>query len=166
MADKEEILKEKVEHNGLVDFSSFYSFAHSWFKEEGYGVNEEKYSEKTGGDTRELDIEWKAWKDLSDYFKFEMKLRFEVRAMSDVEVEIDGQKKSMNKGKLSAEITGTLIYDKNSKWDTSPFVRFMRDVYNKYVVPSRVEDMKQLLISKVQDFKEELKAFLDLVGRR
>ncbi|MFH1289781.1 MAG: hypothetical protein ABIH92_00055 [Nanoarchaeota archaeon] len=166
MADKDQILKEKMEHIGLFDFKGFYSFAHAWFKEDKYGVTEEKYSEKTSGNSRDILIEWRATKDLSDYFKFEFKIRFEIEGMTEVEVEIDGQKKTANKGKIKTEITGTLISDKDSKWDTSPFARFSRDLYNKYIIPSRMEDMKDLLRSKVQTFKDELKAFLDLIGRR
>ena len=166
MAEREQIIKEKVEHDGLLDFGSFYSFAHSWFKEGSFGVDEEKYSEKTTGTSRDIDIEWKATRDVTDYFKFEFKIKFEVRGLTDVEVEIDGQKKAMNKGKVSVEITGVLILDRESKWDNSPFSRFMRDVYNKYIIPSRVEDMKDEVRRGTKDFKDELKAFLDLAGRR
>ncbi len=133
MAEKEQVVKEKVEHNGLLDFSSLYSFAHSWLKEENFGVDEEKYAEKTSGNSRDIDIEWKAMKDFSDYFIFEYKIKFEVKNLIDVEVEIDGKKKTMNKGKITIEITGVLVKDKDSKWDSSPFSRFSRDVYNKYL---------------------------------
>lgn len=166
MAEKEEILKEKVEHSGVFDFAGFYSFAHSWFKEENFGVNEEKYAEKTSGTSRDIDVEWKAFKSITDYFKFEYRINFEVKDLTDVEVEIDGRKKAMNKGKVSVEITGTLVFDKDSKWDNSPFSRFMRDVYNKYIIPSRADDMRIKVANLAQRFKDELKSFLDLVGRR
>lgn len=166
MAEKEQIIKEKVEHSGVFDFPSFYSYAHTWFKEEYFGVDEEKYAEKTDGSKRDIDIEWKAAKDVTDYFKFEYKIKFEIRGLTDVEVEIDGKKKTMNKGKVTVEITGTLIMDRDSKWDTSPFSRFMRDVYNKYIIPSRVDEMKNKVSKNAVEFKEELKAFLDLTARR
>ncbi|MBU0466696.1 MAG: hypothetical protein KJ718_05535 [Nanoarchaeota archaeon] len=166
MAEKEQILKEKVEHSGLFDFSSLYSFAHSWFKEGQFGVNEEKYAEKTSGSSRDIDVEWNVTKDVTDYFKFEYKVKFEAKGLTDVEVEIDGEKKAMNKGKLSVEITGTLILDRDSKWDSSPFSRFMRDVYNKYIIPSRVNNMKGELGQCAKGFKEEVKAFLEMVGRQ
>lgn len=166
MAEKEQVVKEKIEYQGILDFPSFYQFAHYWLKDEGYGVDEDKYAEKSSGDSRDIDIEWKATKYLSDYFKIEFKIKFEIRGLTEVEVEIDGKKKAMNKGKVTLEITGTLIMDPDSKWDTSPFSRFSRDLYNKYIIPSRVYDAKGRVNDKLQDFKEELKSFLDLVGRR
>src|SRR3989338_466352 len=166
MAEKEQIIREKVDHSGVFDFKGFYNYAHSWFKEENYGVVEDKYSEKVSGNNRDIKIEWSTTKKLSDYFKFEIKVEFEISWMSDVEVEIEGQRKAMNKGKVSVEIKGSLVKDPDSKWDSTPIWRFLRDIYNKYVIPGRIENMENILEGDVRDFKEELKAFLELSGRR
>jgi len=166
MTDKELILKEKVEHAGLFDFAGFYAFAHAWFKEQKYGVNERKYSEKVKGNARDLRIEWIATKTLSDYFKIEQEVTFEIWGMTEVEVEIDGEKKKMNRGTISAEIKGTLIKDHDSKWDSSPQWRFLREIYNKYLIPARVYDIKNKVENDVREFKDELKGFLDLIGKR
>lgn len=166
MADKDLVLKEKLEHSGLFDFRSLYSFAHSWFKDERYGVDEEKYSEKIVGNKRNIDIEWKVTKSISDYFKLEHRVKFLITDLTDVEVEIDGEKKKMNTGKISIEIKGTLIRDPNSKWEATPFYRFIREIYNKYVIPSRIDATKDLVKDDLIKFKEDMKAFLELLGRR
>ena len=166
MADKDLVIKEKVEHSGLFSFPSFYSYAHSWFKDERYGVEEEKYSEKISGNKKSIDIEWKATKTLSDYFKIEFKVKFEILDLTEVEVETDGEKKKMNQGKVSVEIKGALIRDPESKWEATPFYRFIREVYSKYVIPARVEATKDLVKTDTVKFKEQLKAFLELSGRR
>lgn len=166
MADKDQIIKEKLDHSGLFNFSSLYNYAHSWYKNEEYGVVEEKYSEKVSGNTKSLLIEWKASKRFSDYFKIEQKIEFEISDMSDVEVEIDGKKSKMNKGKISIEVKGVLVRDPDSAWDAKPFYKFIRDVYNKYIIPGRVDFMEDKVRSDVKDFKEQLKAFLELSGKR
>lgn len=166
MAEKEQVIKEKLEHSGLFDFKSFYSYGHSWLSEENYDVVEDKYNEKVSGNSREITIEWAASKKLSDYFKHEIKIKFEIKELVEVEVEIDKKKKKMNKGKISVEFKGNLIRDPESKWDSTPFYRFIRDVYNKYVVPARVDSSAGKLTSDVIKLKEEMKAFLELIGRR
>jgi len=166
MAEKQLTVKENLEYAGLFDFKTLYSFSHSWFKDAKYGVNEEKYSEKIIGDKKNIVIEWLATKDVSDYFKFEHKIRFSLKDLVDVEVEIDGTKKKMNQGRISIDISGNIIKDKDSKWETSPFNKFMRDIYNKYVIPSRINELTGELTDDVRNFKEELKAFLELTGRR
>lgn len=167
MSEKEQVIREKVLHGGIFDFKGFYSFAHDWLKEEReFGVVEEKYNEKVSGNARDIKIEWLASKLLSDYFRIELKIKFDIGEMTDVEVEIDGERKKMNKGKVEVEIRGTLVKDPDSKWDKSPFSRFMRDTYNKYVIPGRIYDVENRIKTEVINFKEELKAFMELSARR
>jgi len=166
MVQKDQIIEETMEHAGIFDFAAFYSFAHSWFKEERYGVTEEKYSEKVSGDARNINIKWLSSKDFDDYFKIEIEILFSIKDLTDVQVEIDGEKRKMNKGTIALKIRGTLTKDYESKWDPSPVTRFLRDVYNKYVIPQKVNDMKSMVQQEVTVFKDELKAFLELEGKR
>lgn len=166
MAEKTQLFREKIEHSGIFDFKEFYNFAHRWFVEEKYGVVEDKYSEKISGNSRDIEIEWLASKNLSDYFRIEFKIEFGASGLTDVEVEIDGERKKMNKGKIKGEIKATLVKDPENKWESSAFARFMRDVYNKYIIPGRVYSMERKVFEDMKTFKEELKAFLELSGRR
>ena len=166
MADKDLLIKEKVSHAGIFDFSAFYEYAHSWFKEEGYGVVEEKYSETVSGNAKKLFIEWTSTKKISDYFKIEFKIKFYIDNLTDVEVEIDKEKKKMNKGKVTVEIKGALIKDPESKWDVNPVYQFFRGVYNKFIIPGRVDALEEKVRADVKVFKDELKAFLELSGKR
>src|SRR3989338_1719865 len=165
MSEKEQVIKEKVENTGAFDFKALYSYAYGWFKNENYSLVEEKYGEKISGDAKDIYFEWKATKSFSDYFKVEIGLKFIIAGLKEVEIEIDGKNSKSNKGFASIEIKGTLVRDPESKWDATPSWRFMRDLYNKYVIQKRVDDTKDKLISDVKTFKEELKAFLELSGR-
>lgn len=162
MAEKDLLIKEKVESTGLFDFGGFYSYAYGWFKYEEYVVIEEEYTEKVSGNEREMIIKWKARKKLSDYFTIDIAIKYEIRNMVDVEVEIDGKKKKMNKGRITAEIKGTLIKDSQSGWETSNWYKFLREIYDKYVIPGRIENMEEKVFKEVWDFKDALRSYLQL----
>lgn len=167
MADKEQVTKETVEHRGVYNLSDVYSYSHGWLKDENYGVTEDKYSEKIlANGSKDIDIEWTAYKKWSDYLAIEHKIKFEIRGMTDVEVEIDGTKQKSNKGNIKVEIKGMLIRDPESKFDTSPFWRAIRDTYNKFIIPARIDAMQDKVRDEVLKFKDSIKAFLDLEGRR
>lgn len=166
MADKDTILKEKVSHSGIFDFAGFYKYAYDWFEDEGYGVIEKKYTEKVVGNARNIYMEWVADKSFGDYFKVVFELKWWIDNLTDVEVEIDGEKKKMNKGVITLEIKGDLLKDPASKWDASPALQFMRQIYNKYIVPQKLENMGLKTMADAQTFKDELKAYLDLTGKR
>lgn len=166
MAEKDQVVKEKVDHSGIFDFPAFYSFAHGWLRDEGYGVVEEKYSEKVSDKGRDINIEWKASKQINDYFKVDIGIKFEVKGLVEVEAEIDGKKKKMNKGSIMAELKGTLVRDPDSSWEETPFSRFIHGIYTKYVIPGRVDAMQGRVFGDVTDLKEEMKSFLSLTAKR
>ncbi len=166
MSEKEPVTKEKLDHSGIFDFPALYSFAHAWWKEGNFGVTEEKYEEKVSGNARDIKIEWKITRDLSDYFRAEHKIKFEITGLTEVEVEVDSSRKKMNKGKISIDITSVMVRDKDGKWETSSFNRFMRDIYNKFIIPSRINNIHETIERDAHNFKEEIKKFLELSGRR
>ena len=167
MAEKDVILKENVKYSGYGDFKNLYSYAHDWIKQEGYNLIEEKYVEKVKGSSKDLEIVWKASKPVSDYFKIEMDLKWRVLGLEDVEVEIDGKKKKMNKFiEVGIDIKGTLIKDYQNHWNKSATTKFFKELYNKFVIPSRTQDMQEKVEKAVQDFKEEMKALLELTGKK
>lgn len=167
MAEKDVILKEKIKYAGYGKFSDAYSYAHDWLKQEGYGVVEEQYTEKVKGSSKDLEVVWKATKQVTDYFKIELDLKWKVLAMEDVEVEIDGKKKKMNKwAELAIDVKGTLVKDYKNEWNKSATTKFFKEIYNKFVIPSRTEQMQGRVEQVVQGFKEEMKALFELTGKK
>lgn len=167
MAEKELVTKEKLDYSGLFNFSELYTFAYRWLDvEEDMGVVEKRYNEKIAGNAREIFIEWEASKKLSDYYKISFTIKFDIKDLSDVEVEIEGKKKKMNKGKVSVDIKAYLVIDPNGEWEATPFYRAMRDFYNKYIIPARIKARELKVFGTAVEFKDQLKAFLEMSGRR
>ncbi len=166
MAEKDTITKQKIKYNGLGDFKAAYSFAHDWLKDRGFGVTEDEYSEKITGDSKEISFKWSASKKVSDYFKVSLSIGWRIDGMKDVEVEIDGKKKNMNKFNLSIDIKGVLEKDTSGSWSGKPTHKFLKDLYHKFIIPERISQREDEVESAVDDFKEEMKAFFELTGRK
>jgi hypothetical protein len=47
---------------------------------------EKSYNEKVSGNSKDIEIEWESIKKVSDYFKYEIKTKFRILGMTDVEV--------------------------------------------------------------------------------
>ncbi|SRR3989344_5565600 len=167
MAEEDVILKEKVKYAGYGDLKKIYSYAYDWLKQEDYKVVEEQYNEKVKGNTKELEIIWKATKEITDYFRIKIDFKWKIYGMEDVEVEIDGKKKKMNKfGELGIEMKGMLVKDYYSHWNRSTTAKFFKEIYDKYVIPGRTKELRDRVEKDVQDFKEEMKALLELTGKK
>lgn len=166
MAEKNEVFKQEVKHKGFFHYSDFYSFCYNWLKDEGYSVAEKKYEEKVSGFGKEITIEWEAKKKVSDYYRNIIGIKWHILGMNDAEVEVDGKKQKTNKGEVKLKVAADLERDYEQNWDKNPLWKFMRGVYDKYVIRTTTEEYESRLKSKGESFVENAKSFLRLEGKR
>jgi hypothetical protein len=167
MVEKETLATEQIKYSGLAEFGNLYQFSYNYLRDEGFDVQEDKYTEKVSGDSKEIEAKWTANKKITDYFRIAIDVKIKVSSISDVEVEINGSKKVMNKvSGLTIDLKGTLETDYNNAWTGSKFQKFFRETYNKYIIPSKISKMEGETVKLIQDMKDELKALLELTGKR
>ena len=167
MAEKDTIFSSSVKSTGIFPFRDFYNFCYDWLTEEiGLDVSEEKYKEKLSGNEKEIEIVWVGTKKVTDYFKFEVKVDFIIKHMVDVELVKDSVKRKSNKGEIQVKVKGTLIRDYNGKFETTAFKKFLRSTYEKWVIPSRIDEFQEKVAQECDEYLNQVKAYLDLEGKR
>ncbi|MEM4625463.1 MAG: hypothetical protein QXJ28_01720 [Candidatus Pacearchaeota archaeon] len=166
MAEKDKVSEQKVKWSGLFNFKELYQFVYRWLSEEGYWTEEKKYVEEITGDSKKIEISWESTKKVSDYFKFEHKLAWRIVGMKSVEVERDGKKEKMNTGSFEIKITSTLVKDWESTWEKNPMMKFLRGVYDKFIIEGRIRAYEEKVFKDGNDLAEEIKAFLTIEGRK
>ena len=167
MVEVDRIYESKVKFAGLFDFKSTYEFMYNWLTDYGFGVIEEKtYNEKIKPEGKEVEIIWNARKKVSDYFRFYLNIRWFIVGMTSVEVEKGGQKFKMNKGISEIKIIGFLEKDYEHRWETSAFSKFLRGVYDRYVIRSRIDEYSKKIMEEVDEFVASIKSFFELEGIR
>ena len=166
MAEKDKVIENKIKRDGVFDFKETYKFIYRWLSEENYDISEDKYQEAISGDSKNIEIVWTATKKVSDYFKFEIKLSWRVLGLVNVEAEKDGKKIKANKGSFEVKVKGTIIRDYEGKWDKKPVMKFLRGVYDKYIIKGTKDQYEDKLIEDVNDLIEETKAFLTIEGMK
>jgi len=167
MVELDKLFKSKVRHVGIFDFKETYRVLYEWLIDEGYDINEKVYKEVIGaGNSKEIEVEWDATRKVSDYFRFQIKVNIHIFGMTSVEVEIDGVKQKMNKGDFNLEATCTLQKDYEDRWTMNPVYKFLRGLYDRYIIPARIEQYEGKLIGENDEFLAQSKAFLALTGKR
>lgn len=167
MSEKETVFSSKISYRGVFSFADFYSFCHTFLTEDlGFGVSEGKYSEKISGESKNIDVSWSGSKDVTDYFKFNMGVGFKVVGLTKVEVVRGKEKISTNKGSITINIKGELIRDYKGKFEISATKKFMRSIYEKWVISSRLDQMEDALAGACDGFLSQAKAYLDLEGKK
>jgi len=167
MVELDPLFVTKIKNKGVFDFKETYNVLYEWLIDEGYDVNEKTYKEVVGaGGAKEIVIDWVAYRKVSDYFRFRIKIEWHILGMTDVEVEIDGVKQKMNKGQFELKAQGILEKDYESRWENKPFIKFLRTMYDRYLITARIENYEGKLIGEVDEFVAQTKAYLALSGKR
>jgi hypothetical protein len=167
MSEKETVYSSKLKFSGVFNFKDVYKFCFSWLTDEiELDVQEEEYSEKINGSVKDIAFKWVGEKDVTDYFRFQIKVESLTIAMSDVEINQGGRKIKSNKGDFEIKVKGVLIRDYDGKFETSGKMKLWRSIYEKWIIPSRVQEFEDDLAKKSDEFLAETKAFLDINAKR
>ena len=167
MPEKETIFSSKIKYTGVFSFKSFYKFSYDWLKEEtGLDLVENKYAEKIDGASKKIDIIWEGKKKLTDYFRFDAEVEIKADGLKEVEINQSGAKVKTNQGSVEVAIKGILVKDYEGKFETTAFKKFLRGIYEKWVIPSAIEEYKGKISSDSDAFLNQAKAYLDLEGKK
>ncbi len=166
MADKSDVFEQTLKHNGFFNFSDLYSHCYDWLKDQGYSIKEKEYSEKHSGESKEIQIEWEAGKGVSDYLKNTISLKWHIIGLKEAQAQRNGKTEKTNKGSLKIKVSATIVKDKESKWEDTQFWKFMRGIYDKYIIRTTIEQYEGKLKDKAESLVEDIKEFLTAEGKR
>tara|TARA_Y100000310_G_scaffold101376_2_gene99417 strand:- start:1032 stop:1529 length:498 start_codon:yes stop_codon:yes gene_type:complete len=165
MVLKSRVLKQQLKKKGYWNYSELYDFCFDWLKDNGYTISEKEYTEKNPAGGKELKIEWEAKKLVTDYFKNSILLRWHILRMNEAEIERDGVKESTNEGEVKIEFTADLIKDYEERWEDQPFWKFLRGIYDKYIIRTTADEYENRLEEDTLELISQIKAFLQIEGR-
>lgn len=168
MAEKDTIFASKIKQAGIFNFNDFYKFCYDWLLDETDMdfVLEKKYSEKIESVGKKVEIEWEAHKKVTDYFKFIIKVKIRILKLEKIEINQGGTKIKTNKGTVELDVKGVLVRDYQGKFEKNAFQIFLRNAYEKWIIPSRIDQFEGKLFSACDEFLAQAKSYLALEGKR
>jgi len=166
MVEKDKVTEEKIKHVGIFDFKEAYNFVYNWLIANEYFVEERIYTEKIKPEGKEIEIEWLAYRKISDYFRFVLKFRWFIIGLTDVETVREGIKIKSNKGAFELKVDAILEKDYESRWEATAFSKFLRGLYDKYIIKSRIQLYEDKIADEMSELVAQVKAFLALESRK
>jgi len=165
MAELDKICEGKVTFEGIFNFGEIYKFVYTLLQDYEYKLEERLYSEKSKPNGKEIEVFWMAKRKISDYFRFRINVNWLTLGMNDVEVQKDGVKVKMSKGRLEIRFTAFLEKDYEHRWENNTVVKFMRGLYDRYIIKSRIETYEDKIKEETDEFIAQAKAFLALEAK-
>lgn len=166
MVEKDNVYEGKVRYAGIFDYKEFYRFLYTWLADNEYLITEKKYAEKITPTGKEIDIIWIAGRKISDYFRFVIKANWRIKGLTDIEVQKEGVKVGMNKGDVEIKFSAVLEKDYEHRWENSAFLKFLRGIYDRYIIRGRIEGYEDKIFGEVDELIAQAKSFLALEGKK
>lgn len=151
----------KVKQRSVFDLSELYLLLYKWFELYGYDFQEQEYRDIEKAGKKNLEIRWYAEKKIDDYIKFVIKISFMVLGLESVEIEAEGVKRKSSKGEVEFRFDAFLLKDYEDYWEKG-FIKFIREVYDKYIIKGRIDNLEGELQGELYKFIDEIKAFLNM----
>lgn len=159
MAEYDYVVRDiEVKKKGEYDLKELYTTLKDWLNEHGYDIIEKEYEDllETGKDLR---IKWKAMKKLDDYTQFVIEVTIKVKDWKEVEAEAH----KLVSGNLEIKFESYFEKDYEERWELRPLQKFMRGVFDKFVLRSKWERLEKDLKEETFQLRDLSKQFLDLI---
>ncbi len=142
----------RIKRSGSCNFEKLYKELKGVFDDFGYDFLEKEHTTKDLASGRELIIVWVAEREVNDYIKYEMKVRFFVENMIKTE--------DKYKGLFEIKIWANLELDYNNKWQGNPITEFLFKVYNSYLIKEEIFTHQKKLESDVEKLKNVIRKYI------
>lgn len=151
-----------LEYEGLFEPRELYTVIDQLFKQHGFDKNEFKNSEHVYKDSKQLEMDLRPYKKLSDYVKVEIKIIIIAKDLKHVEIDNKGIKKKMYNGHVQVTFYSYLITDYENSWEMKPFYYFMRMFIDKFIYRNPISEAKNELITLTQEAYDEIRSYLNM----
>ena len=152
---------------GVMDFGELYRFMKWWLEDNefcndnGFTADkkcmEKKYVERRfAGGLRNVEIEWKTYRDRGDYFRYNLWVTFLILGMTDEEGEVKGVKRKLNKGDFDIRMGANVETGYGEGWSKS----VLKKIYFRFFIQKRLEMHKRYLYILFYRFNNAVKEYV------
>ena len=155
----------KLTYEGLFDAHGVYKLIDGWFYEHGFDKNEKLNQEVITPNGKDIHLELRPWKKLTDYANKLINVRIYMKNIKEVEIERGKEKLKMNQGAVLIIFDATMQVDYEDKWDATPFLYFIRMMYDKYVYRRYMDQFEADLIDDLNRLYAQVKTYLNIYAK-
>jgi len=138
-ASSQRLFMHRMEQEGVFDLKYLYRMMKEWFKDNNYTYIEKENTTNIRDKGAEIKLCMIGERKVTDYFKFEIEVRFLIIRTQQVKV----KNKPMYQGDLKAHIKATLHIDYRNMWAKNKFSKTLRYIYNNFLIKNKIENVYQ-----------------------
>lgn len=163
MSEKNIIVPDtKIKYSGLFNVLELYSMIDTYFKEKNYDKVEKRNEERIYPKGKEIELVLQPYRNVTDYYKYVIKLEILMKNVTEVEIEKDKKKIRMNHGDITIVYSAWIQTDFENRSEVNPLYVFYRTLMDKYIFRNYFDKHSGNLKNDVKMLQTNIKAFLNL----
>lgn len=151
----------KVTYEGLFDFADLMRTVKEFFNSHGFGWFESQHTELVKETGKDIYIQCDNRHEISDYAKSRIVVFITVRNLTDVEIEKDGRKLIVNKGKVTFEFEAYVMTDYMGRYEKKPWMYFYRAMMEKFIGVREMHRFRTLVRDDMDILLKEIHGYLN-----
>jgi hypothetical protein len=129
--------KAQIKHHSYVDIMGLLKGIPAWLNQMGYYFYEKGLSEKDIGSGDQIDSEWFAIKEVTEYYKFSIEISITAKDIRKIIIE-NGEETYW--GRVLIIYTTTIEKDYQGKFDDSIwYEKLMREWYDRFILKDEIK---------------------------
>lgn len=153
---------ESISYTGIINGAGIYNLIKKWLSERDYNHVELMNEEHVYEDGRQILLEIRPYKELSEYAKVEIKVELLFKKLQDVVIKRNNIKHKTQKGELTISFSTYLITDIEGHWTAKPVYFFIRTIIEKYLYRNYINKYEEFVITDKNNLMRELRSYLNM----
>lgn len=156
------IFFHRIERHGIFDVNLIYKEIKEWFAENNYTYVEKENTTNKKDKGVEIKITMLADRDVTDYFKFAIEIKYLIVETQKVKV----KDKLLDRGYFRAFFKAELVLDHKHLWAKNRLSKLLRFIYNNFIIKNKIDDVySPALKFEADDAFNTMKEALDMYNQ-
>lgn len=155
-----------IKFSGTFDILELLGAIKNWYAKRYYALTEKEQSEAVKSSGKEIVIEYEGVKKVTEYVTFKAVVKIYILRLIDVIVETPESKEKKQQAEIDINVRSWMIKNyKGTFKKTSKFQEFFRQIYERFIGKTHLEDLKTKLINETLILMDDIKAVLQVPKR-
>jgi hypothetical protein len=151
----------KVSYEGLFDFAHMMKAIIEFHNSHGFGWFESQHNELIKETGKDIFIHCDNRHEINDYAKSRLVLFITVKNLTDVEIEKDGRKMIVNRGKITFEFEAYVMTDTMGRFEQKAWLYFYRAMMEKFIGVREMHRYRTVVREDLDGILREIHGYLN-----
>ncbi|HLC98809.1 MAG TPA: hypothetical protein VJC00_02275 [Candidatus Nanoarchaeia archaeon] len=151
-----------LDYEGVFDFEGLLKRIDDWCRDNDFHLEILSRKDKVTSEGRKISIGYNIYRKWKKMYFTVIGFDLSIEDMKDIEVEVDGRMRNLNKGKVDAIFHSFLMTSIKARWETKGYLYFLRGIVDKFIYKVDKPAYRGIVVEDTYNLINEVKGSLNI----